>query len=148
MSAASEAETAARKANDSKAASEAFRNSQQEIHTFLNSAKNASMYVDFKQGKFVAPGDVVDEESALAMAAVAYYFMSVTGPRLAPLRRMLHEPELHSEMMSGLSDALTNMLAGSGTIEEREVALNEAIKETAARIAAAKQRDREEQTKD
>src|SRR5439155_26250469 len=51
MAKASEAEMAAREANDSKAVSAAFNESQREIHGFLNTTKNASMYVNLKDGK-------------------------------------------------------------------------------------------------
>lgn len=136
MSKASEAEMAARKANDSKAVSEAFKNSQQEIHGFLNAAKNASMYVDFKDGKFVSPDEVVGEEEALVIAALAYYFMTVTYPRLRPLRRMLEEPQLHAELMAGFGEAWAKGLTDTATIEDIDAALNSYLKEAATRLAA------------
>lgn len=144
MSAASPAETSARKANDGKAASEAFENSQREIHVLLNTAKNASMYVDFKGDNFVAPDDVVGEEHALQMAALSYYFMSVTAPRLPPLRRMLQEPNLHSELLAGFGEAWTKALAAGATMEEMDSALHDYIKAMAAKIGAAEKSDPKE----
>jgi AbiV family abortive infection protein len=138
MAKASEAEMAAREANDSKAASEAFRNSQREIHAFLNTGKNASMYVDFKDRKFVSPDDVVNEELALQIAAVSYYFMTVTFPRLHPLRRMLNEPDLHSELMAGLGEAMQKASA-QGTIAEMNAAFTSYLNEIAkAEVAGEK----------
>ncbi len=136
MAKASEAEVAAREANDNKAAIEAFENSQRQIHGYLNTAKNASMYVDIKDGKFVAPEDVVTEELALQIAAISYYFMSVTYPRLAPLRRMLDEPNLHAELMAGFGAAMQKALAGEGTMQEMNEAINTCLKEMAARMTA------------
>ncbi len=135
MSAASEAEVAARKANDSKAAGEAFKNSQHEIHGFLNTAKNASMYVDFIDGKFVSPAEVVGEEEALTIAGLAYYFMTVTYPRLKPLRRMLEKPQLHAELMAGFGEAMAKGLADKGTLEDMDAALHGYIAEMAKRLA-------------
>lgn len=140
MAKASEAEMAAREANDSKGAIEAFKNSQREIHGFLNTTKNASMYVDFKDGKFVAPDDVVSEELALQIAAVSYYFMTVTYPRLRPLRRMLNDPKLHSELMAGLGEAMQKAMA-EGTIEERNAAFGRYLKEMAVAIVASEKKD-------
>jgi hypothetical protein len=136
MSKASEAEAAARAANDHKAASAAFEVSQREIHGVLNTAKNASMYVDFKDGKFVSPDEVVNEEEALAMAALSYYFMSVTYPQLRPLRRMLEDPNLHSELMAGFGEAILKGLTRNDTMADMDAAISSCLKEMAAMIVA------------
>jgi len=93
MSGVSEAEKAARENNDVKGSIEAFEKWQGEIHLFLNTAKNASMYVDFVDEEFVAPVERIDEEGALAIAAVNHYFMTVTGPRLRALKRAFENPD-------------------------------------------------------
>jgi AbiV family abortive infection protein len=136
MSKASDAEMAAREANDRKAASAAFEESQQEIHRFLNTAKNASMYVDLKDGKFVSPDDIVNEEGALAIAALSYYFMSVTYPRLRPLRRMLDEPNLHSELMADLGKVMLKGLTDKVTMEGMDAAISSCLKDMAAAMVA------------
>jgi AbiV family abortive infection protein len=135
MSTASEAEIAARKANDSKATSQAFRNSQREIRGFLNAAKNASMYVDFKDGKFISPAEVAGEDEALVIASLAYYFMTVTYPRLKPLRRMIEEPQLHAELMAGFGAAMLKGLTDHGTMEDMDTAIYGYIEEMANRLA-------------
>src|SRR5579883_2034183 len=136
MAKASEAEMAAREANDSKAASAAFEESQREIHGFLNTTKNASMYVDLKDGRFVSPDDTVDEEGALVIAALSYYFMSVTYPRLRPLRRMLDEPNIHSEVMAGLGEVMLKGLTNKVTMEGMDAAISSYLKEMAATMVA------------
>jgi AbiV family abortive infection protein len=135
MSQASEAEMAARKANDSKAANEAFAESQREIHGFLNTAKNASMYVDFKDGRFIVPDDVVSEEEANLIAGLSYYFMTVTYPRLKPLRRMLEKPVLHAELMAGFGEAMLKGLTDSGTMEDMDAAIHSYIVEMARKLS-------------
>jgi AbiV family abortive infection protein len=139
MAKASEAEIAANEANDKKAAIKAFRNYQREIHGFLNDNKNASMYVDFKDGKFVAPDDVVSEELALQIAAVSYYFMSVTHPRLRLLRRMLDQPNLFFELMPGFDEAMDRAL-GMDSIEEMKAVFSSYMEET-ARAFVEKEKD-------
>jgi AbiV family abortive infection protein len=141
MSKASEAEMAARQANDAKAASEAFSNSQREIHRFLNTAKNASMYVDFKDRKFVSPDDVVTEEEALLIAGLAYYFMKVTYPRLRPLRRMLDEPQLHAELMAGFGAAMLKGLADQPTMEAMDATIHSYIAIMARKLSAPEKGD-------
>jgi AbiV family abortive infection protein len=145
MSKASEAEIAARRANDARAASEAFGNSQREIHRFLNTAKNASMYVDFKDRKFISPDDVVSEEEALMIAGLSYYFLTVTYPRLRPLRRMLEEPDLHAELLAGFGEAMLKGLTDQSTMEDMDAAISSYLKEMAKRIAA---REETENAKD
>lgn len=130
----SEAELAAREANDPKAAGAAFRQTQQEIHGHLNRAKNASMYVDLIDRKFISPDDVVSEQDAIAMAALSYYFMSVTSPRLRLLRRMVEEPDLHAELMAGFGEAMLKGLADKGTMKDMAAAINHYIQEMVKRL--------------
>ena len=52
----------------------AFERFQAKFHREANAMKNASMYVDFDQGQFTAPQDVISEELAIGMAAVNRYF--------------------------------------------------------------------------
>jgi AbiV family abortive infection protein len=144
MSKASEAELAARRANDSKAARDAFANSQREIHGFLNRAKNASMYVDLKDGKFVSPDAVVTEDEASLIAGLSHYFMTVTYPRLRPLRRMLEEPQLHAELMAGFGEAIVTGL-NTGSIEDMDAAIHSYIAEMATKIGARAKTAKEEE---
>lgn len=93
MSGVSAAEKAAQENNDIRGSLEAFRKRQSEIHLFLNTAKNASMYVDFVDAEFVTPVERIDEQGALAIAAVNHYFMTLTYPRLGALKRWLEIPD-------------------------------------------------------
>jgi hypothetical protein len=99
------------------------------------------MYVDFKDGRFVSPREVVNEEEALAMAALSYYFMSVTYPRLRPLRRMLEDPNFHSELMAGLREAILKGLTDKGTVADMDAAISSYLKEMAAKIVATERSD-------
>jgi hypothetical protein len=92
------------------------------------------MYVDLKSGKFVAPNDVIDEDAASMIAGLAYYFMSVTYPRLRPLRRMLEEPNLHAELMAGFGEVLLEGLTDKGTMGAMEEAISSYVREMAATL--------------
>ena len=77
------------KTNDERMkAAEAFRRFQEKFHQESNTAKNASLYVDFKGGKFSAPSDVITEEMVVDIAAVNAYFLGLTGPKVRLLERM------------------------------------------------------------
>lgn len=56
-------ELKARKSGDAKAVMEAFKALQQRFHKDSNDAKNAALYVDFMDGKFFAPRDVITEHA-------------------------------------------------------------------------------------
>jgi AbiV family abortive infection protein len=81
-------EREARKRGAHKEAVEAFRRFQAKFHQELNTAKNASLYVDFKDGMFSAPSEVITEEMVVGIAAVNAYFLGLTGPKVRMLQRM------------------------------------------------------------
>jgi AbiV family abortive infection protein len=81
-------ELEARKQKDTKRAVEAFERLQEKFHEESNSAKNASLYVDFKDDRFLAPSDFITEEMAVGIAAVNAYFLELTGPKVRMLERM------------------------------------------------------------
>ena len=81
-------ELEARERGDKRAAVEAFERFQQKFHNESNSAKNASLYVDFKNNRFSAPSEVIAEEMVIGIAAVNLYFLGLTGPKVRMLERM------------------------------------------------------------
>lgn len=60
----SEDENLARSQQDAAGALAAFKRMQEEFHASSNDAKNASLYVDFADAKFVAPSSVITKEQA------------------------------------------------------------------------------------
>ena len=58
----SEAEKDAKSRGDWQAALEAFRQTQDEFHETSNRARNASLYVDWVDGEFVAPSERITKE--------------------------------------------------------------------------------------
>jgi AbiV family abortive infection protein len=88
FSAVSDEERAARDAKDWQSALAIFKRQKKDIHRLFNTGKNASLYVDFSNGAFSAPKDVVDLESAEAMAALNVYFLELTEPYVRLLKRL------------------------------------------------------------
>jgi AbiV family abortive infection protein len=135
MATMSEAEIAAREANDPNAAGEAFRKIQKEIHDELNMAKNASMYVDFVDDRFVAPTDIVSEELALQTAALNYYFMSVTAPRLRAMRRLVDDQEFSQKWVAEFVALAHKLREQKATMKEQSEAITGFIRETAKKMS-------------
>lgn len=83
-----EEELEARKHGDWKESVAAFKRFQDRFHQELNSAKNASLYVDFKEAKFSAPSEVVTEEVLKMFWGLNHYFLQVSFPYLSLLQKI------------------------------------------------------------
>ena len=77
-----EEELAARKRADWKGLKEAFSKHQDEFHLQSNTAKNASLYVDFRDGKFVTPSERITVEMVSKIAATNESFLGYMYPKL------------------------------------------------------------------
>lgn len=81
-------ERAAKKRRDWVGARKAFRKVQVKLHEVFNSGKNTALYVDFSEGKFIAPKSVITEHDVTAMAALNKYFLDIAAPSVRLLRRL------------------------------------------------------------
>ena len=79
----------ARARGDWKAASEEFKKCQIKFHAEANTIKNAGLYVDFQDGKFIAPADEVDELKAIAFQNLNGFFLKHSDNMLRLLHRIL-----------------------------------------------------------
>lgn len=77
-----EEETEARVRGDRKGSLKAFDKLQAGFHLESNTAKNASLYVDFKDGKFVAPGERITEVMVSAIAEKNSDFLGLMYPKV------------------------------------------------------------------
>jgi AbiV family abortive infection protein len=84
----SEEEELALEAGDTEAAIKAFRELQDKFHRKANTAKNAALYVDFKDGKFVTPNET---------ASLNEEFLGISFRNVELLRKLEAAPEIHSE---------------------------------------------------
>jgi AbiV family abortive infection protein len=69
----------ARAQGDWAKASEIFRRRQAEIHGLFNEHKNVALYVNFQDGRFSAPKDVITEALADEMAVLNDYFLRIAA---------------------------------------------------------------------
>lgn len=86
-----EEELDARKRGDWEEAVVAFKKFQERFHQEVNSAKNASLYVDFKEAKFSAPPEVVTEEMLKMFCGLNQYFLQESFPYLSLLQKIAND---------------------------------------------------------
>ncbi|MCI0428812.1 MAG: AbiV family abortive infection protein [Nitrospiraceae bacterium] len=85
MLATTEEETEARERGDWKGSTEAFDKLQAAFHLESNTAKNASLYVDFNDGRFVAPEERITEVMVSAIGEKNSGFLGLMYPKLKML---------------------------------------------------------------
>ena len=90
-------EYAARERGDWKAAIEEFKKHQVEFDKKSNDAKNAALYADFENGKFVAPVERITKEMLDETAARNETFLGLTHPYLRMLLKWDKAPEKHQD---------------------------------------------------
>jgi AbiV family abortive infection protein len=86
-------EQAAKERGDWEAAGKEFKKLQAEFHKKSNDAKNAALYVDFEDGKFVAPIERITKDMLDETAARNETFLGLASPKLRMLLRWDKAPE-------------------------------------------------------
>lgn len=99
-----EAELAARERGNNRAAMQAFREFQRQFHDESNSAKNAGLYVDYIDGAFRAPSDVINDELALSTGIVNRYFLNRAGPMTRVISKMAEDDGSLKTMLASFRD--------------------------------------------
>jgi AbiV family abortive infection protein len=115
---ASAEEMAARQRGDLKAAVGAFKKLQAEFHERSNDAKNASLYVDFEEGKFVPPVERITKDMLTEIAARNEEFLGHASLKVRMLSQWDKEPEKAQERAVAFIEL-------AGTL--RDVNLNDAM---------------------
>jgi hypothetical protein len=69
----------------------------EKFHIKTNTAKNAALYVDFNDGKFVAPNERITPEMAAETASLNEEFLGIGFRNLELLGKVEGAPERHSE---------------------------------------------------
>jgi len=89
----SEAEKDAKARGDWKAALNEFKKFQLEFHEKSNDAKNASLYVDWIDGEFVAPKERITKEVLTEISERNQFFLGYAHNGLRMLQRLEKTPE-------------------------------------------------------
>ena len=89
----SQAEEDAKKRGDWKTALKEFERLQKEFHEKSNNAKNASLYVDWEDGEFVAPRDRISAEMLTEIISRNETFLGYAHNSLQMLKRLEKAPD-------------------------------------------------------
>jgi AbiV family abortive infection protein len=113
MSVVTDAEREARKIGDVRQAGEIFEAQQAGIHRFLNTKKNASLYVDFCDGKFISPSEQITEEEAMQFQQLNAFFLSHGSNHLGLLSKIANDPDAVATRTQGLVERLVQLKASA-----------------------------------
>lgn len=97
----STAEDEAISRGDWKAAIEAFKQTQAEFHRTSNDAKNASLYVDWTEGEFLAPSERITAEMLEDIKQRNATFLGYASNEMKMFRRLVEMPNVMRELVSG-----------------------------------------------
>ncbi len=86
-------EQEARERGDLASASAAFKEFQRHFHVEVNTIKNAALYVDFLEGRFISPKDAIPEQIAIALMAMNADFLQRSALFIRLFQRMEGDPQ-------------------------------------------------------
>lgn len=98
-------EEAAKARGDWEAAHDEFKKLQAEFHEKSNDAKNAALYVDFEDGKFITPAEQITDTMLAETAARNETFLGLMYPKLQMLLKWDRAPEQAQEWILAFVDA-------------------------------------------
>lgn len=104
MARVTEEELEARRRGDWKEAAAAFDRFKERFHKEMNDAKNASLYVDFKDAKFLAPSEVITEEALKMFWALNQHFLQISYPYLRLLKRIENDDGTFEKVVKMFTD--------------------------------------------
>ncbi len=93
-------EEAAKSSGDIDRSIEEFKQLQHEFHVKANTAKNASLYVDYQDNRFVAPDEQVETKDVENIRALNEEFLALSGPKVKLLSYITSKPEQYSSELA------------------------------------------------
>jgi AbiV family abortive infection protein len=118
MSVTTDAEREARKSGDPKWAIEIFKAQQVTLHQWLNTNKNASLYVDYLDGKFVSPTERITEELAVQFQGLNSFFLRQGSTHLGVLSKVVNDPDAVAKQAKDLLGRLEKLKTIAGELDE------------------------------
>jgi AbiV family abortive infection protein len=119
ISVTTDAEREARKAGDVARAIEIFKNQQADIHRWMNTNKNASLYVDYSNGRFISPSGHVTEEVAAHIHQLNAWFLRHGANSLELLSKMAKDPDGFAVQATDFASRLEQLNVSGGDLEEK-----------------------------
>lgn len=118
MSVTTDAEREARKSGDPKRAIEIFKAQQATLHQWLNTNKNASLYVDYLDGKFVSPTERITEELSVQFQGLNAFFLRQGSTHLGVLSKVVNDPDAVAMQAKDLLGRLEKLKTIGGELDE------------------------------
>lgn len=115
-----EEEKAAMVRGDWETAHKAFKEFQKKFHEDVNATKNAGLYVDFENGQFTAPTDVINEQTAIVFQRLNGFFLNHCNNFLKVLGRMVNEPDFYADFGKEII-ARSKALCKSGDLDPAKI---------------------------
>lgn len=105
----SEEEQKALNKSDWRRAHEEFKKQQEAFHQKSNDKKNASLYVDIIDNKFLSPSDQITEDMVCEIADINKDFIELMRPKVEMLRYWVQYPEGTRESMKDLQKKMEKL---------------------------------------
>lgn len=102
-------ETEALQRGDFTGSTEAFSKQQAQFHEESNTAKNASLYVDFEDDKFVSPTERITEQMVDDMSMINSGFLQLMRPKVEMLSRWQENPDKIAVITAGFEAKLQEL---------------------------------------
>jgi len=104
-------EAAARQRADRKGALDAFNKLQETFHKKSNNAKNAALYVDFIEGRFVTPSERITAEMAAELAETNRAYLGLMYPMMEMLSKWEADANRIRDVLSQFQRRMTELKA-------------------------------------
>lgn len=119
MSVTTTAEQEARKRGDVARAIQIFKTQQADVHRCLNTNKNASLYVDYSNGKFISPSEQITEEMATQIQRLNAFFIKHGSNSLRLLSKVANDPDAFALQATDFTDRLAQLKVSGSDLEEK-----------------------------
>jgi AbiV family abortive infection protein len=97
---ASAEESNARESENWEKSRQAFKNFQKEYHRDMNNQKNNSLYVNFADGTFISPQDIIRPSDLENISAQNKYYLEQIPVKLSVMKRMIASPTEQAHITS------------------------------------------------
>jgi AbiV family abortive infection protein len=119
MSVTTDAEREARKRGDGARAIQIFKSQQAELHRWFNTHKNASLYVDYSEGKFISPSERISEALAVEMQQLNAFFLNHGSNSVRLLSKVVDDPSGFAAQAKDFTERVTQLQTSGGDQEEK-----------------------------
>lgn len=108
-------------AKNTSAANALFKKKQEEFHQQSNNAKNAALYVDLADRKFVTPNESISKKMVVAIRASNEKYLGSAYQAVKLLERFLVDPERYENLFKGIKEEFEKLRSDRSDKTPREI---------------------------